>query len=81
MITPQPLKNWHVAQEFANYRKCMSKKKLDLFCFSCDTEFTLRFSPDDIITKCDIIHCPFCGDEIETENDQDDRDEEEDDDR
>lgn len=52
----------------------MSKKSVNLFCFSCDVDFTVRMSEEN--TKMKAEYCPFCGEEI----DEDDGDAEESDD-
>lgn len=39
--------------------------KRQIFCYSCDTEFTVVSQG-----KPPIIHCPFCGSEISEEADE-----------
>lgn len=57
----------------------MSKKSVNLFCFSCDVDFTIRFSEEN--TKMKAEYCPFCGEPIdEDDGDVEETDEEESDD-
>lgn len=52
----------------------MSKKSVQLFCFDCDVEFTIKYSEEN--TKMTPIYCPFCGQEIDPEDSDSDSDEE-----
>jgi hypothetical protein len=53
----------------------MSKKTIKLVCLSCDIEYTIKYSEEELKVSPDI--CPFCGDEIEHEDDSDSDEEEE----
>lgn len=46
----------------------MGNKTLDLCCLSCDIEFKLKFSMEDVRSKTHVLHCPFCGEEIDIDN-------------
>lgn len=56
----------------------MANKTLDLCCLSCDIEFKLRFSAEDVRSKTQILSCPFCGEEIDIDNEEDEELEDED---
>ena len=43
----------------------MSRVKL-IFCESCDAEFSIKHDLDNRLYN--IVHCPFCGDELKEEN-------------
>ena len=48
------------------------KRSIEGFCFDCDLDFVVKVSEDDVRTiKIDTIHCPFCGEEIEADDDED----------
>jgi hypothetical protein len=42
------------------------KKSFERFCFSCDVDFTIKLSEENI--KMEPTYCPFCGEEIDSED-------------
>lgn len=44
----------------------MAKKNVNLYCFECDIDFTVKFSEDDALM--DPEYCPFCGEAIEIDD-------------
>lgn len=44
----------------------MSKKSVNLFCFSCDVDFSVKFEEEN--RKMNPTYCPFCGEEIEPDD-------------
>lgn len=56
----------------------MAKQSSTHFCFSCDSEFTVKFSDED--TKLTVDYCPFCGDTVDDEDDVPDDDDDDSDD-
>lgn len=48
------------------------KKKEELECTSCDTEYVVAWKKPEEDTKSDDpLFCPFCGDEVLTKEDTD----------
>jgi hypothetical protein len=54
----------------------MAKKSSTHSCYSCDAEFTVKFSDEEI--KLAVEFCPFCGDTLDTEEDVPEEEEDED---
>jgi len=46
------------------------------FCYECDSEFTVEEVTKGLDVEQSISFCPFCGSEMEFEEDEDDLDEE-----
>lgn len=46
------------------------------FCYECDSEFTIKEVTKGIEAEQSISFCPFCGSEMDYEEDEDDLDEE-----
>jgi len=42
------------------------KKSFELFCFSCDADFTIKIDEEN--SKMEATYCPFCGEEIDKED-------------
>jgi PHP family Zn ribbon phosphoesterase len=51
-------------------------KYQELMCTHCDTEYSLEYNEENAIGT--PIICPFCGEELENEDVDDDLDEEDD---
>ncbi len=45
-------------------------KFLEVLCAHCDTEYNLEYDEENAIGS--PLICPFCGEELEDEQDQDD---------
>jgi hypothetical protein len=51
------------------------KRSIEGFCFDCDLDFAVKVSEDDVRSlNIDTIHCPFCGEEIEADSEDESED-------